>query len=141
MSRIYWDTMLFVYWLEGHPQYGDRVGSIARRMDERQDELVTSTFTLGELLVGPYKRGASEIAARIEEVLSGPFVRLIPFTAQAATRYAQIRSRMAVTAPDALHLACAAEAHVDLFLTNDNRLAGKTVPGIQFVAGMNTDLF
>ncbi len=35
MSRIYWDTMLFVYWMEGHPQYGRRVQEIHRKMEER----------------------------------------------------------------------------------------------------------
>src|SRR5580693_2033307 len=28
MSRIYWDTMLFVYWLEDHPLYAKRVRHI-----------------------------------------------------------------------------------------------------------------
>jgi hypothetical protein len=34
-------------------------------------------------------------------------------------------------------LACAAEAGVDLFLTNDRRLKGRSIPGIQFLAGLD----
>ena len=39
-----------------------------------------------------------------------------------------------------LHLACAAEARVDLFLTHDKRLAKKIIPGIQFIATLDTDI-
>lgn len=36
MSRIYWDTMLFVYWLENHPVHAKRVQHILSKMEERQ---------------------------------------------------------------------------------------------------------
>jgi hypothetical protein len=35
----------------------------------------------------------------------------------------------------------AAEAGTDLFLTNDKRLLGKIVPGIQFIASLDTQFF
>jgi hypothetical protein len=38
-------------------------------------------------------------------------------------------------------LACAAQAGTDLFLTNDKNLLGKNVPGIQFIASLETQLF
>jgi len=42
---------------------------------------------------------------------------------------------------DAIHLACAAQAGVDVFLTNDQGLARQIVPGIQFIAGLDCNLF
>jgi predicted nucleic acid-binding protein len=39
--------------------------------------------------------------------------------------------------PDAIQLACAAQANVDLFITNDDRLSHKVVPGIQFVTSLD----
>ena len=39
MSRIYWDTMLFIYWLEEHPTYVDRLRQILARMEARGDQL------------------------------------------------------------------------------------------------------
>src|SRR5579863_10251624 len=65
VSRIYWDTMLFIYWLEDHPRYGHRVQQIFERMRDRQDRLCTSTFAVGETLVGFHKRGAIDMAARV----------------------------------------------------------------------------
>jgi predicted nucleic acid-binding protein len=92
------------------------------------------------VLAGPYKRGTTAEAARLEEMFRSGFVALLPFTLAAAIHYGRIRARHAISAADAIHLACAAEAKVDLFLTNDTRIVGKIVPGIQFIAGMNTDL-
>ena len=47
MSRVYWDSMLFIYWLEDHPQYAPRVDAIRARMEERHDQLITGAFTFG----------------------------------------------------------------------------------------------
>jgi predicted nucleic acid-binding protein len=38
--------------------------------------------------------------------------------------------------PDAIQLACAAEAGIDLFITNDDRLSKKAVRGIHFVTSL-----
>ncbi len=141
MSRIYWDTMLFVYWLEDHPVNAKRIQHILTRMKEREDELFTSAFTLGEVLVGVYKQQAVGIARQIQEMFRSPSVSVLPFTIETAERYAAIRATSSVSPADAIHLACAAEAHIDLFLTNDADLVGKAIPGIQFIAGIDTNLF
>jgi predicted nucleic acid-binding protein len=140
MSRIYWDTMLFAYWIEENPVYEKQMRHIISRMKERSDKLFTSTFTLGEILVGPYKMRAAQTAQRIRDILRPPAVELIPLTSDAAGHYANIRATQRVSPPDAIHLACAAQAGIDLFLTNDHDLLGKIVPGIQFIAGLDTNI-
>jgi uncharacterized protein len=141
MSRIYWDTMLFVYWLEDHPAYAPRVRQILSKMEERQDQLYTSAFTVGEILVGPYKLHALDTGRRIREFFESSFVEIISYTVKTADLYARIRADQGVSPADAIHLACAAEVGTDLFLTNDASLTGKVVPGIQFIAGLHTNLF
>ena len=141
MSLVYFDTMLFVYWIEDHAEHAARVEQVLAAMDKRGDRLCTSVFTLGEILIVPYKRGATDAMARIREILRPPRVELLPFTARTAELYARIRAENRVSPADAIHLACAAEAGVDLFLTNDRRLTGLIVPGIDFIAGMGVDLF
>jgi len=64
----------------------------------------------------------------------------VPFTLETADRYAQIRGAAGIAPADAIHLASAAQAGTDLFLTNDKRLVGKIVPGIQFIASLDTQL-
>lgn len=141
MSLVYWDTMLFVYLIEKHPEHAARVRQILAAIDKRRDSLCTSVFTLGEILTGAYKREAVEVAAQVREILRPPRVELLPFTAKTADVFARIRAENRVTPADAIHLACAAEAGVNLFLTNDRRLTGLIVPGIDFIAGMDVDLF
>ena len=141
MSRIYWDTMLFIYWLEDNPQYARRVQSIHSRMKSRGDQLLTGTFTFGEVLAGVYRRGDADLARNVRRQLQAVVNEAVPFTVEAADRYAQIRGTLRLPPADAIHLASAAQATTDLFLTNDKRLIGKFVPGIQFIASLENDLF
>src|ERR1019366_5295771 len=138
MSRIYWDTMLFVYWIEDHPRYAKHIRQLLLKMEKRQDQLCTSTFAVGEALIGPRKASSGEAAAKMLDVFRSSFVEVIPFTIEAAEHYASIRSNQTISAPDAIHLACAAQARVDLFLTNDSGLVGRVIPGIQFIAGLDS---
>jgi len=141
VSRIYWDTMLFIYWLEDHPQFAKRVDTIHSRMQERNDQLLTAAFTIGEVLAGTYRQGKSSSAKQTKEALLSVVSEVVEFTADTAERYAQIRGSLGVAAPDAIQLASAAQAGTDLFLTNDKRLLGKFVPGVQFIASLDTQLF
>jgi predicted nucleic acid-binding protein len=132
--------MLFVYWIEDHPHYADRIRQLLLKMKMRQDQLCTSTLAVGEALIGPRKAGREEVVAKMLEVFRSPFVEVIPFGIEAAEHYASIRANQTISAPDAIHLACAASAGIDLFLINDKNLVGKVIPGIQFIAGLNSDI-
>ncbi len=140
MSRVYWDTMLFIYWLEEHPVFAKRVDEIHRRMEERHDQLITGAFTVGEVLAGPYRKAASPRLDEVRRRLRKAVAEIIPFTLETADLYAQIRGTLRVSPADAIHLASAAQAGTDLFLTNDRQLLGKIVPGIQFIATIDTQL-
>jgi predicted nucleic acid-binding protein len=62
---------------------------------------------------------------------------MLPLDIAAAKIYASLRSDRSLRAPDAIQLACAAAAGVDLFVTNDARLQGKHVNGIQFIVPLD----
>ena len=141
VSRIYWDTMLFIYWLEDHPQFAKRVGTIRTRMEERQDQLITGAFTFGEVLAGIYRKGSADLARESRLLLEAVVSEVIPFNLETADHYARIRGILGLPPADAIHLASAAQAGADLFLTNDKKLLGKFVPGIQFIAALDTQLF
>jgi predicted nucleic acid-binding protein len=141
MSRIYWDTMLFIYWLEENPDFGERVDAIWSRMRKRDDQLITGALALGELLAGAYKRGADrqriqDVRAAFENAVS----EVVPFTAEAADLFGRIKGSSKIPSADAIHLACAATAGTDLFLTNDKNLVGRVIPGIQFIAGIDSNI-
>ncbi len=140
MSRGYWDSMLFIYWLEDHPQYAKQVDAIHSRMKQRQDRLITGAFTFGEVLAGTYRKGRAELADQFRTLLRSVVAEIVPFTVETAEHYARIRGALGTTPADAIHLASAAQAGTDLFLTNDKSLVGKIVPGIQFIAMLDTQI-
>lgn len=137
MSRIFWDTNIFVYFLEGSQEFSQLTREIRKKMLQRGDQLLTSTLTMGEVLVKPIERGDAVLCRQYEDMLTKA-VLLVPFDARAAWSYADIRRDRSVKAPDAIQLACAASVGVDLFITNDHRLQGKQVPGIQFIVPLDT---
>src|SRR5262249_38911915 len=98
-------------------------------MLDRGDELLTSTLTLGEVLVKPSEAGNTGLMVAYEEAIAGTAM-LLPFSRDAARMYAEIRRDRSIRPPDAIQLACAAQARVDLFITNDDRLAAKSISGI-----------
>ena len=141
MSRIYWDSMLFIYWVEGNPQFGKKVDAIWSRMQERNDQLITAALTFGEVLAGAYRRGANpERVQKVRAELEIAVSNVIPFTSENADLFGRIRGSLRVSSADAIHLACAASAGTDLFLTNDKNLVGRVIPGIQFIAGLDSNI-
>ena len=136
MSRIFWDTNLFIYLFEGSSVFGPQVVSLRQKMLKRGDELLTSTLTLGEVLVKPMKLGDSLLTNEYRRAIPAT-ATLLQFDEKAAILYARLRCDAALRAPDAIQLACAASFGVDLFITNDARLHGKQVDGIQFITPLD----
>jgi uncharacterized protein len=141
MSRIYWDAMMFIYLLEENPQFGKRVDAIWSRMTERNDQLITATLTLGEVLAGACKGGANEERIKgLKSALMTAVSQFVPFTTETAELFGRIKGSLKIASADAIHLACAASVGTDLFLTNDKNLVGKNIPGIQFIAGIDSGI-
>ena len=137
MSRIFWDTNLFVYLLEDKGELAERVVSLRERMIERNDELLTSALTVGEILVKPLEAGNETLARRYEQAITAA-ATVIPFDQPAAYAFATVRRDRTIQPPDAIQLACASVAGIDLFITNDHRLNRKIVPGVHFIQPLAT---
>ena len=132
MSRIFWDTNLFIYLWEDYGALSQAVVELRAKMLRRGDQLLTSTLTLAEILVKPTVAGNAELCRKYEEAISGVAL-LIPLDTKVAKIYAAIRRDRVLKAPDVIQLASAASAAADLFVTNDTSLQGKHVSGIKFI--------
>jgi predicted nucleic acid-binding protein len=97
---------------------------------------MTSTLTLGEVLVKPIRTGDRALEAKYKSLLREPEVKVLAFDRVAGEIFALIRQDRSIKAPDAIQLATAAAAGCDLFITNDDRLTFVQVPGIHFIASM-----
>ena len=132
MSRVFWDTNLFIYLFEDYGPLSKTTAALRTKMLARGDQLLTSTLTLGEILVKPTEQGDMQLCSRYDKAITVAAL-ILPFDAKAARIYASLRSDRALRPPDAIQLACAAAAGIDLFVTNDARLQRKQVDGIQFI--------
>lgn len=135
-ATVFWDTNLFIYLLEDSPKFGDAVASLRKSMLRKGARLVTSTMTLGELLVKPVSTGDRSLAERYRTFFRGPYMTVRPFDLDAAEAYSHIRQDRTIQPADAIQLACASSARVDLFITNDDRLSQKNIPGIHFITSL-----
>lgn len=136
MSRIFWDTNLFIYLFEGSEKFSNQVAALRERMLTRNDQLLTSAITLGEILVKPMENRDAKAIAYYQKLIATTAV-VIPFDEKAALAYAGLRADRSLRPPDTIQLACAATAGVDLFITNDIRMHSKQIPGIQFIVPLD----
>jgi predicted nucleic acid-binding protein len=135
VSRIFWDTNLFIYLFDKNPEFFEATAALRRRMSERKDDLMTSAMTLGEIQVGALRAKDLTRAERYRDAIRQSCT-VLPFDETAADIYAQLRENNAIRPPDAIQLSCAAAAGVELFITNDVSLHRLAVPGIHFVTSL-----
>lgn len=136
MSKIFFDTNLFIYLFEGLEPNRSRVIAIRKRMIERGDRIVTTAMTLGEVLVKPTKLGQTTLVEQYDRAIRTT-AQVISFDPSVAWRYASLRATHTIRNADAIQLACAAHVGVDLFITNDTKLQSLNVPGIGFIAPLD----
>ena len=136
MSKVFFDTNIFIYMFEGLEPFCSRAVAIRKRMLERGDQLVTSAMTLGEVLVKPTKLAQTSLIEQYNRALRTT-AHMLNFDPQVAWRYASLRATHSLRNADAIQLACAANFGVDLFVTNDAQLVRLDVPGIGFIAPLD----
>jgi uncharacterized protein len=137
VSIVYWDTMMFIYLLVGDPVFTPKVQRFQREIEHRGDTLVTSVFTLGEVLTGPRKAGDVAGVSAIASYFASGRIVILPFDWATADRYSMVRSMCKVSQADAIHLASAALAGASAFVTNDTELRRLVIPGIGFMMDLD----
>jgi predicted nucleic acid-binding protein len=125
------DTALFIYYIEANETFLPLVAPIFEDVAAGRREVVTSSLTLLEVLVVPYRAGNLALASRYEAYLSGSRgVRLVDIDRSHLRTAAQLRAlHPGVRTPDALQLAAALSAGCSAFVTNDRELPA--VPGLR----------
>jgi predicted nucleic acid-binding protein len=125
------DTALFIYYIEENETFLPLVAPIFEDVAAGRREAVTSSLTLLEVLVVPYRAGNLALAERYEAYLSrSRGVRLVDLDRSQMRTAAQLRALHAsVRTPDALQLAAALSAGCSAFVTNDRDLPA--VPGLE----------
>ena len=117
------DTAIFIYLIEEHAVYLPEIEPLFEEAAAGRRELVTSSLTLLELLVMPYRNGNRRLAAQYEAILTqGRGIRMVDISLEHLRIAAQLRAASKIQTPDALQIAAALDQRCRVFLTNDRRV-------------------
>jgi predicted nucleic acid-binding protein len=118
--RIALDTPVFIYQLEANPRYLAYTDQIFSWLERPGSQAVTSTITMTELLVQPYRDGDERRADEFRGLLSTyPHLDWIVPNLEIAELAARIRALHRLRTPDALQAATAVRAQATGLITND----------------------
>jgi predicted nucleic acid-binding protein len=117
------DTAPLIYFVEENPVYLSLIDPFFEALEHGDLEVVTSTLTLTEVLVYPYKKGDWNLARQFFRILMhSRNVKALPVTQEIASKAALLRAEFGLKTPDAIQLATAFAGNASTFLTNDDDL-------------------
>ncbi len=122
------DTAAFIYWIEEHPDFLPVVEPVFGAIAAGRLAAVTSSLTLLEVLVVPYRAGDLALASRYEALLTrSRGLTLVDLGRSQLRAAAQLRAlHHGLRTPDALQMAAALGAGCSALVTNDRRLPAAT---------------
>ena len=127
-EKIGLDTSVFIFQVEKNPKYIDLVNPIFRWLLGARAGGVTSTITMLEILVQPYRVLDQDRVDQFYALLSTyPHLEWIAPTLEIADDAARIRAQHRLSTPDAIQAATALAGQARGFVSNDpvfKRVAG-----------------
>jgi predicted nucleic acid-binding protein len=131
--RVAIDSVVFIYASQDTHKLGDSARDLLNRIANSELNGVASTLCLAEVLVKPLELSAE--AGRIMQLeMEGlPHLDYVSVNEEIAIRSALLRSQHGpkLRLADGIHLATALEEKADIFVTNDHKLAGLKIAGLQ----------
>jgi predicted nucleic acid-binding protein len=119
--KIGLDTSVFVFQLEENAKYIDLVHPIFQWLEAPSSRAVTSTLTMMELLVQPYRGSDLDTVNRFYALLSTfPNLEWAELTLPIADAAARLRAEFNLKTPDAIHAATAQAFQASGFISNDH---------------------
>jgi predicted nucleic acid-binding protein len=119
-ARIYLDTNIFIYLVEGHPTYAQPLLELFGELEHSTIEAVTSELSIAEVLVKPIQDKKPELAEVYKNLLAPESqIRALPIDRATLLKSAEIRAQFGGRAFDCIHVATATLARCSSFITND----------------------
>jgi predicted nucleic acid-binding protein len=126
------DTAPLIYFIERHPKYLPIVYPFFEAVQRGDIQVVTSTLTVTEVLVLPYKRGNFDLVDRYSHMLLNTRnLETLSVTPQIAGEAAKLRAANKIQTPDSIQLATALHAGATAFVSNDSEIP--SVTGIELI--------
>lgn len=132
-NRVYFDTNMFIYFLEGDESYLTKCLPFFQAVADGEMVGVSGDLAIAELLVKPMR--VNDIFG-IEKVKSlfdnNQFFTLLPHNRETLEFAAHIRATQKLSMVDSIHLATAIKNRCTHIITNDEKVA-KRASGIQAI--------
>ena len=117
---IYLDTSAFIYFVERHPRYFPVCEELFRTIEAGRTKASTSTLTLLEVLVQPYRQKKDDLVLKFYALLTTyPHLTWVPMTLNVADQAAKLRAENGLKTPDAIQAASAIFCGATGFVCND----------------------
>ncbi len=131
-NRVYLDTNIWIYALEGYPASIDDLTQLFQSIDQGNLSAVTSELSLAEALVKPFQnQDLAKQTTYKQLITSSQNLTVIPVNRDVLIEAARLRASVNIKLPDAIHAATALLTQCSTFVTNDQRFQG--VPGLTVV--------
>jgi predicted nucleic acid-binding protein len=118
--RIALDTSIFIYQLQANPRYLRLTDHLFLWIEQPRSKAITSTITMTELLVQPYRDSDDQRVDAFYALLSKyPNLDWVAPSLEIADVAARIRALHRLKTRDALQAATAVDANVTGLVTND----------------------
>lgn len=120
---LFLDTAPLIYFIEAKEPYFSKILPLFAANDRGTFQFISSTLTLEEVLVAPFRENKTQLITKYETALTqSPNIKLYDIDQQVAKKAAQLRASYQVKTPDALQLATAIVYQADFFISNDKQL-------------------
>lgn len=119
-KKICIDTSPIIYFIEKHPLYHKLVHPLFAEINTSSIEAITSTLSLLEVLVLPFKTNNRKLAEKYREILlnSKGFLTF-EVNNEISELSARLRAEYNIKTPDAIQIATGIHYRASIFLTND----------------------
>ncbi len=124
-SSIFLDTAPFIYLLENHPVFCQKVGDFIAEGANEDATFQTSVLTYAEYCIQPERRGQPELIRELEDLFGSFGIVPAPVSLDIATTSYRLRAKYRfLHGMDSLQVATALVLGASVFFTNDRKLKG-----------------
>ncbi len=117
------DTAPFIYFIERNSVYLNLVRPVFAKIDAGEIEAITSTITLLEVLIHPFRTNDVMLAEKYRQILLySESVTTFEILNEISEMASKLRAKYSIKAPDALQISTGIFYGADKFLTNDTDL-------------------
>lgn len=131
MNIVYWDSCVFIYYLEADEDVRAKIRT--RLLSIPHAILCHTALTELECRVEPLRNGKQDLLSQYDRLFASPLTRRIDLDDSVYRQATELRAEQRLKTPDALHLAAALQYGCESFWTRDDRLARAVSGRIELV--------